>query len=176
MFQLFKYFFTLGFLTFGGGLAMLPFMKKHSISQGWIDAQSWDELVTLAQIAPGAVAVNCANLLGLRVHGKLGSFVAILGMVLPSILIILTLTLFLDYILLNPIVIAALKGILVVVLVLFGYAFIDLSRPLRSVPSLFVWVVISFALIYFQILSPIVVMAIAFAYSIGLFLYQWHKK
>jgi chromate transporter len=176
MFQLFIYFFLLGFLTFGGGLAMLPFMKKHGISKGWIDEQSWDELVTLAQLAPGAVAVNCANLLGLRVKGKLGSIVAIFGMILPSILIILALTLFLETILSNSIVVAALKGILIVVLVLFVYAFIDLTRPLRSVPSLFIWVIVSFALVYFQILSPIVVMAVAFIYSTALFIYKWYRK
>jgi chromate transporter len=176
MFQLFKYFFTLGFLTFGGGLAMLPFMKKHSLSKGWIDEQSWDELVTLAQIAPGAIAVNCANLLGLRVKGKQGSIVAICGMILPSILIILSLTLFLEFILTHPIVIAALKGILIVVLVLFVYAFIDLTRPLRTVPILFIWVIVSFALIYFQIIGPLLVMAIAFTCSIFIFLYKWYKK
>jgi chromate transporter len=164
--SLFKFFFFLGLFTFGGGLAMLPYIKKQSLSKKWIEEEGWDGFVTLAQISPGAIAVNCANLIGYQVAGKKGSLVAIVGMTLPSILVILTIALFLDQILLNPIVVSALKGILLAVSVLFVFSFIDLSKPLFDEAWLFIWVLLTFGIVYFNVINPLMMMGISLCIAI----------
>lgn len=178
IFSLFKYFFLLGLFTFGGGLAMLPFIKKQAVVKGWVEEEAWDGLVTLAQVSPGAIAVNCANLIGYQVAGKKGSIVAIFGMTLPSILLILIIALFLNQLLLNSIVVGALKGILIAVSVLFIYSFIDLAKPLLVESWLFGWVVLSFALVYFNVLNPLLMMAISLlvAMTYGYVLKGYVKK
>jgi chromate transporter len=164
--SLFKFFFLLGLFTFGGGLAMLPFIKKKALLKGWIEEGAWDGLVTLAQISPGAIAVNCANLIGYQVAGKKGSLVAIFGMTLPSILVILTIALFLNQVLLNPIVVGSLKGILLAVSVLFVFSFIDLSKPLLHQSWLFIWVAFTFIVVYFNILNPLLMMGFSLVLAI----------
>ena len=164
--RLFRFFFLLGLFTFGGGLAMLPFIKKQAVSKGWIEEEGWDGLVTLAQLSPGAIAVNCANLIGYQVAGKKGSIAAIFGMTLPSILVILMIALVLNDILLIPVIAGALKGILIAVSVLFVYSFIDLSKPLLVESWLFVWVAVTFALVFFNIVNPLLMMAISLFISI----------
>lgn len=164
--SLFKFFFLLGLFTFGGGLAMLPFMKKQALLKGWIEEEAWDGFVTLAQVSPGAIAVNCANLIGYQVAGKKGSLVAIFGMTLPSIVVILILAVFLNQVLLNPIVVGALKGILLAVSVLFVFSFIDLSKPLLHESWLFIWVVLTFVIVYFNILNPLLMMSVSLIFAI----------
>jgi chromate transporter len=164
--SLFKFFFFLGLFTFGGGLAMLPFIKKKAILKDWIEEEAWDGLVTLAQVSPGAIAVNCANLIGYQVAGKKGSLVAIFGMTLPSILVILTIALFLNQVLLNPFVVGALKGILLAVSVLFVFSFLDLSKPLLRESWLFIWVVLTFIFVFFNILNPLLMMGISLVFAI----------
>jgi chromate transporter len=164
--ELFLYFFYLGLFTFGGGLAMLPFIKKHALDKQWIDASSWDGIVTLSQLSPGAIAVNCANLIGYRVQGKRGSFVAVLGMTLPSILVILLIAIFLQDALMIPWVVAGLKGILLSVSILFVYSFIDLSKPLKANPWLFLFTVLTFLFVFLNVLSPVLVMGLAIPFAI----------
>jgi chromate transporter len=159
--DLFISFFVIGMFTFGGGLAMLPFIKKKVISKGWIDEGSWDGLVTISQLSPGAIAVNLANLIGYRVMGKRGSIASVIGMTLPSILVILVIALFLQNILLNPLVVGALKGILLSVSILFIYSFIDLAKPLRTNLWLLIWTVFTFLIVILNILNPIIAMGIS---------------
>jgi chromate transporter len=172
---LFFYFFYLGLFTFGGGLAMLPFIKKHAISKGWIDEPSWDGIVTLSQLSPGAIAVNCANLIGYRVDGRKGSLVAVLGMTLPSILVILLIAIFLQDALLIPWVVSALKGILLSVSILFILSFFDLSKPLNSNKWLFAWTITAFLLVVSNLLSPIIVMGISIPLAMLYSIYRVNK-
>lgn len=153
--RLFLEFFRLGFVTFGGGIAMLPVIKTTAIKQRWIQSQDWDELVTLSQLAPGAIAINCANLIGYRTQGKLGSFMAVSGMMLPPIIVITLVALGLQEWLLQPFVLNALKGMFLVVIVLFANALISLGKLAWQSWWLVVVSILSFLLTYFDVLSPI---------------------
>ena len=151
---LFLAFLKLGFITFGGGIAMLPIIKQMAIRHHWIVESEWEEVITLSQLAPGAIAVNCANLIGYRVKGRLGSLVAIVGMVLPPMLIITILAIGFESVLDYPQVTAALRGMFVVVFLLFLQAVINLGKLAWRKWWMVPFSILSFTLVYFQILTP----------------------
>ena len=92
---LFITFFKIGATTFGGGYAMLPIIKREVVERhGWISEEEFVDVLAVAQSSPGAVAVNSAVFIGCKLYGYLGAFVALLGSVLPSFLIILLIAAF----------------------------------------------------------------------------------
>ena len=151
---LFFEFFKLGMITFGGGIAMLPIIKNMAVRHQWIKESEWEEVVTLSQLAPGAIAVNCANFIGYRVKGRIGSVIAMLGMVIPPMVIITILAIGFESLLEHPQVVAALRGMLIVVFVLFFQAVISLGKLAWQKWWMVPFSLISFGLAYFQILSP----------------------
>ncbi len=86
-FRLFWSFFKIGFFTFGGGLAMIPFIEEEFTKKlRWLTSDEMSELVLLSQSLPGVVAVNVSILIGQKRAGVLGSVAAALGTVLPALL------------------------------------------------------------------------------------------
>lgn len=87
--NLFWSFFKIGFFTFGGGLAMIPFIEDEFVAKKkWLSADEMRELVILSQTLPGVVAVNVSIFVGQRRAGWLGSIAALLGTVLPALIAI----------------------------------------------------------------------------------------
>ena len=75
--------------TFGGGYVIVSLMKKDFVdARHWIDEEEMLDLVAIAQSAPGAIAVNGAIVVGYKLAGILGAFVAIFGTVIPPFVII----------------------------------------------------------------------------------------
>ena len=72
--------------TFGGGYVIVSLMKKDFVdARHWIDEEEMLDLVAIAQSAPGAIAVNGAIVVGYKLAGILGAFVAIFGTVIPPL-------------------------------------------------------------------------------------------
>ncbi len=92
--SLFLVFAKMGAFTIGGGYAMLPLIEKELTSRKWISEDEMQDLIVLAQSAPGILAVNMAIFTGHRLCGIKGSILAALGAVLPSFLIILLIAMF----------------------------------------------------------------------------------
>jgi chromate transporter len=155
LFQLALTFFKLGALTFGGGIAMLPDIKRIAIHHRWIQLADWEDILTLSQLTPGAIAVNCANIIGYRAAGKWGSFAAVLGMVIAPITIISLLAIGFQSWLSHPQVMKALQGMLLAVFVLFTKSMILLSRFGWQRPLWFGLSGLSFLLVWFEVLSPL---------------------
>lgn len=83
--SLFTTFFKIGAFTFGGGFAMIPLIEREMIDRrGWIARGDFLELLTLAQSAPGPIALNSAVFVGYKIAGYRGAFSAVAGVVLPS--------------------------------------------------------------------------------------------
>lgn len=109
--QLFLSTFYISAFTFGGGYVIIPLMKKKFADElHWIDDEEMLNLAAIAQSSPGAVAVNASILVGFRVAGVAGALVAILGTVLPPLIIISVISLFYTAFRTNPVVAAVLKG------------------------------------------------------------------
>ncbi len=80
-------FFKIGFFTFGGGLAMIPFIEDEFVNKKkWISQDDMTEMVALAQTFPGVIAVNVSILVGHRMAGFWGAVAACVGTVLPALL------------------------------------------------------------------------------------------
>lgn len=87
--KLFAYTFQLSAFTFGGGYVIVPLMKKQFVDKlGWIDEKEMLDFTAIAQSSPGAMAVNAATLLGYHLSGITGALVAILGTVMPPLILL----------------------------------------------------------------------------------------
>lgn len=97
--------------TFGGGFVIITLMKRRFVDQlHWLDEEEMLDLTALAQASPGAIAVNAAMLVGRRVAGGVGMLVAMLGTLLPPMLIIGALSFVYAAFAANPYVALVLKG------------------------------------------------------------------
>ena len=94
LWKLFGVFAKMGAFTIGGGYAMLPLIEQEMTSRGWISQEDIQDIIVLAQSAPGILAVNMAIFTGHKIKGLAGSIVAAVGAVLPSLLIILLIAMF----------------------------------------------------------------------------------
>ena len=79
----------IGTFTIGGGYAMIPVIEREMKERGWIEEEEIEDVVVLAQSAPGLLAVNMAIFAGYKIRGLKGSIAATLGAVIPSFVIIL---------------------------------------------------------------------------------------
>jgi chromate transporter len=87
-----KTFFFIGAFSFGGGYAMLPLIQKEVVlNHSWLTAAQFADILAVAEITPGPIAINTATYVGYQVAGITGSVFATLGVVLPSFILITTL-------------------------------------------------------------------------------------
>lgn len=132
--QLFLSFTKIGIFTFGGGYAMIPIIEKEVIdNRGWIERKEFLDLLTLAQSAPGPISLNTAVFVGYKLYGYRGALTALLGVVLPSFLILLMVAIFFAQIRHNAVVDAAFKGIRPVVVALMFAPALGFARTLNGV-------------------------------------------
>ncbi len=90
--QLFITFAKIGAVTFGGGIAMLPMFKRELVeNKGWTTDNELTDYYAVGQCTPGIIAVNTATFVGYKVKGVLGAIVATLGIIFPSLVIIIAL-------------------------------------------------------------------------------------
>ena len=89
LWQIMGVFAKIGTFTIGGGYAMIPVIEREMKERGWIEEEEIEDVVVLAQSAPGLLAVNMAIFAGYKIRGLKGSIAATLGAVIPSFVIIL---------------------------------------------------------------------------------------
>ena len=97
--QLFLSFLQIGALSFGGGYAAMPLIEAQIVTMhGWLDLTEFANLVTIAEMTPGPIAVNAATFVGTKIAGVPGALVATFGCILPAcILVTLIAKLYLRY-------------------------------------------------------------------------------
>jgi chromate transporter len=86
---LFAEFFKIGLFAVGGGLATLPFLYQLADKYDWLTYESIANMVAVSESTPGAIGVNMATYTGFQCAGGLGGIIATLGLVSPSIIVIL---------------------------------------------------------------------------------------
>lgn len=94
--ELFIRFFFVGLFSIGGGLATLPFLSDMGEATGWFGADTISDMVAISESTPGPIGVNMASYIGFQTagdfgsaFGALGSVIATIGLVTPSLIIIL---------------------------------------------------------------------------------------
>ncbi len=109
--KLFVSTFTLSAFTFGGGYVIVPLMRKKFAEElGWINQTEMMDMVAIAQSCPGPLAVNTSIMIGYRLAGLSGAFTAIVGTILPPLIIISIISFFYQAFRANAVVAAVLRG------------------------------------------------------------------
>lgn len=176
--QLFLSFLQIGALSFGGGYASMPLIEAQIVtSHGWLTMTEFSNLVTIAEMTPGPIAVNAATFVGTKVAGVLGALVATAGCILPAcVLVMLIARLYLKYrnltvlqsVLgsLRPAVVAmiASAGLTILMNAFWGSRTVVLANTNYVMVAIFV---LSFVLLRKTKLSPIAVMVLAGALNLA---------
>ncbi len=82
-------FLQVGAFSIGGGYAAMPLIREQTVTlHAWLTEAEFADLVTIAEMTPGPIALNAATFVGMRVAGLPGALAATLGCVLPSLLIV----------------------------------------------------------------------------------------
>ena len=87
--QLFLSFLQVGALSFGGGYAAMPLIQEQVVnSHSWLTMAEFTNLITIAEMTPGPIAINAATFVGTQIAGVLGAVIATLGCILPSCVVV----------------------------------------------------------------------------------------
>lgn len=107
---LFKSMFMLSACTFGGGFVIVSLMKKKYVEElQWLEEEEMLDVTAITQSAPGPLPVNASVIIGYRLAGVMGSLTAILGTILPPMIIISVISLFYEQFRTNPYISVALQ-------------------------------------------------------------------
>ena len=153
--RLFWEFFKTGLFAVGGGMATLPFLYSMSDATGWFSHAQLADMIAVSESTPGPIGVNMATYVGFSTAGIPGAVVATLGLITPSVIIILIIARVLAAFRQNKVVDAAFyglrpcsvgliaaAGLLVVKIALFD---VDLYKQTGVLMNLFQWKAIALA-------------------------------
>ncbi|MGB4406664.1 MAG: chromate transporter [Sphaerochaeta sp.] len=116
-------FFKIGLFSIGGGLTTLPFLYALAERRPqWFSAKSIVDMLAISESTPGPIGINMATYAGYLTAGPLGGFIATLGEVTPSVIIICVIARFLDQFDKNPLVRDAFYGLRAAVIGLIIFA------------------------------------------------------
>jgi chromate transporter len=185
--ELFLTFFEIGALTFGGGYAMIPFVREQVLSHGWLTEEELLNMIAVSESTPGPIAVNMATFVGSEQAGILGSAAATLGVVLPSFIIILIISALLKNFLkyngvkaflsgVRPCVVALILGTATTLFlsVLLGIGSGDFELNIDILGILIFAIIVATSLIYKKIKGkkPSPILMIAFSAILGMIFYS----
>jgi chromate transporter len=129
LFQIFWTFCKISPVTFGGGYAMIPLIEKEIVEKRkWLNRDEVTEVFALSQTVPGAVAINSATFIGQRIGGIRGAIAAMLGVSLPTFIIVLCLGVFYFFVHENPKLEAAFVSIRATIVAIIVYAAIKTAK------------------------------------------------
>lgn len=184
--QLFLSFLQIGLFSIGGGYAALPIIQNQVVQMhAWLTMREFADILTISQMTPGPIAINAASFVGTKIGGLPGALTASIGVVIPSFIIVLTLSyLYYKYRSLTAIQ-AVLKGLRPAVVALIASAGVSLGidafwqGKAIGFATINMESVVLFALALFVLRkykkSPITVMACSgiIAVVFGFFTGQW---
>lgn len=148
--DLYLTFAKIGGLTFGGGLAMMAMFRTELIEKrSWITDEELLDYYAIGQSTPGIIAINVSTFIGYRQLGILGGIVSTLGMVTPSLVIIMILAKLINSVDRFPVVQKALNGVNVAVAVLLTKISFDFGKKAITNAFAAVVAVLAFAFVYF---------------------------
>jgi chromate transporter len=142
--DMFLTFARIGGLTFGGGYAMLPMLQREVVEKRhWATEEELMDYYAIGQCTPGIIAVNTATFIGQKYRGTLGGIVATLGVVFPSVTIILLIAAFLQNFAHLPAVIHAFSGIRACVCALILSSLFKLGKSaLKNRPAVVIFLTV----------------------------------
>ena len=167
--------FKLSACTFGGGFVIIPLMRKKFVEElGWIQEDEMMDLVAIAQSSPGAIAVNASILVGYHVAGIPGAMLAVLGTVLPPLIIISIISMFYQAFRDNAFVNMAMAGMLCGVAAVICDVVINMAKDILQKKRLLPVIVMLGSFIAVRFLSVDIISIIIICGVIGA-VDTWHQ-
>ena len=171
--RLFWEFFKTGLFALGGGMATVPFLFDIGARTGWFTASELANMIAISESTPGPIGVNMATYVGFRSAGVLGGIVATIGLVTPSVIIILIVAKILSRFRNNPIVDTVFKYLRPAVIGLIMFAlwqlvpltFLGADRNILILPVI-AFAVLLFCLLKFNKVHPIVWIGVGAVFGI----------
>ena len=162
--NLFITFFKIGMFTFGGGYAMIPLLQAELVNKkGWTTEEELMDYYSIGQCTPGIIAVNVSTFIGYKMKKISGAVIATLGIVAPSILIILALANIINLYMENQYVVHAFAGVRIVVIALMADVVLNMwKKAVSSWVQTFIFFAALGALIAFSASPVTVVLCAAF--------------
>ncbi|MBQ7714487.1 MAG: chromate transporter [Clostridia bacterium] len=182
LFDLFLTFSKIGLFTFGGGYAMIPLIERTCVDRKeWITHDEMMNITVIAESTPGPIAINCATYVGLKKKGAAGAVAATLGVILPSFVIIILISFFLDRFLEIKWVASAFRGIKIAVGILIVDAALRMLGKMKKKPLSLIVLSVAFAAmmainIFALHVSTVVLMFAAAAVGLTVYLIKRHKE
>lgn len=174
--KLFTSTFTLSAFTFGGGYVIVPLMKKKFVDElAWLEEEEMLNMAAISQSAPGPMAVNAAILVGWQLFGIPGALIAILGTIMPPLLILSVISLFYVSFRDNPIVRAVLQGMMAGVCAVIFDVVITMGSKIIQQKKLLPLVILVASFVAHFIFKVNVIYIILFCGLLG-FLVETHSK
>ena len=177
LWSLFITFAKVGVMTFGGGYAMLPILEREVVTNhGWATSEEMLDYYAIGQCTPGVIAVNVATFIGNRKRGIPGGIVATLGVIFPSLLIILSLASVLQLFQDNVYVQKAFGGIRIAVCALIASTVIKLAKKtVRSIIAAIITIA-TLCLELFLGVSPVIIVASVIVFGLIMYFATREKK
>ena len=177
LWTLFLTFAKVGVMTFGGGYAMLPILEREVVTNhNWTTGEQMLDYYAIGQCTPGVIAVNVATFIGHKKRGVIGAIVATLGIIFPSLLIILSLASVLQLFQDNPYVQKAFGGIRIAVCALIASTVIRLAKKtIKSVIAAIITIAV-LCLELFLNVSPVIIVASTIAFGLIMYFATREKK
>ena len=109
--KLFYEFMKIGLFTVGGGIACVPFLLALSEKTGWYTEAQLLDMIAISESTPGPIGINMATYTGYTVEGIVGAVIATLGIVIPTVILVLCIAKFLESFKDNKYVLGAMYGL-----------------------------------------------------------------
>ena len=158
--DLFLVFFKIGAFTFGGGYAMIPLIRRETVTaKKYITDDEMLDIIAISESTPGPISINAATFIGQRTEGFAGAIAATLGTVLPSFIIILLISNLLDAFKDSRILSYAFWGIRAGVVALVIKAWLTMYGKMEKSFFAYAVAVICFAAtVFFKVYAPFLIL------------------
>ncbi len=179
LWTLFRSMFVLSACTFGGGFVIVSLMKKKFVEElNWLDEDEMLDVTAITQSAPGPLPVNASVIIGYRMAGVVGSLTAVLGTILPPMIIISIISLFYEQFRTNPYVATALQVMRAgVAAVIFDVVINLASNVLKTKRALYIaMMVIAFIATYFLDVSAMIIIFVCLGIGLLDLFFSLRKK
>ncbi|MDP5274820.1 chromate transporter [Chengkuizengella axinellae] len=169
--QIFITFLKIGPVTFGGGYAMIPLIEREVVERRkWVKTQDITDIFAVAESVPGAIAINTATFIGYRLAGIPGAIAAMAGVMLPTFMIVIVLSIFFLRVQNHPKVEAAFIAIRATIVALITYAAIKIGKISIIDKSTVVLAILTVVTMYFVHIHPIALILFGGIIGIGIIL------
>lgn len=162
--EIFLVFLKIGPATFGGGYAMIPVIEREIVEKKkWIKPHDVADVLVIAQSVPGAIALNSATFIGFTIAGVQGAIAALLGVLLPTFLIVIGLSFVFISLNGNPFVDAAMQGMSAAIVALIIFAAYKIGQTAVFDKTTLITALATASVLFFLNLNPVLVIGLGIA-------------